>query len=199
MSPDDLSVNVSRLARRWWVPVVRGAAAILFGLFTVLLPGISLTAMIFGWGAYAVVDGVFNLVLAARGGGAGQSWGWLVFEGLISIGAGLITFLLPGITAMVLLFVVAAWAVVTGIAAIATAIRLRKEIKGEWLLATSGVLSIIFGVLLSVFPSSGILTLTWMVGAYAIGFGALLVGLGVQLNRWSHKGRPMAMGGAHPV
>lgn len=184
MNPEDLSVNVSRLARRWWVLVVRGIAAILFGLFAFLMPGLGLGAMVFLWGSYAIVEGVFSLVLAARGGGAGESWGWLVLQGLVSIIAGVVTFVWPGITALALLVVVAIWAVLTGISGVAVAVSLRRQIRGEWMLVASGVLSILFGMALLVFPGAGLLTLTWVVGAYALGFGALLIGLGVRLNRW---------------
>jgi uncharacterized membrane protein HdeD (DUF308 family) len=180
-------VNVDQLAERWWALVIRGAAAILFGALTFVLPDISLLVLLVAWAAYALVDGVLNLMLAARGARAGRRWGWLLFEGLVSIAAGVIAVVWPGITAWALLMVVAAWAVVTGIAEIAVAIRLRKQVHGEWLLALGGVLSIAFGVLLVVYPGAGILAMLWIVGTYAILFGVLLIGLGWRLHAW-HRG-----------
>ena len=181
------NVNVDHLAERWWVLVVRGAAAILFGILTFVLPGLSLLMLVMLWAAYALVDGLFNLVHAARGARAGRRWGWLLFEGLVSVAAGVLAVVWPDITAFALLVVIAAWAVVTGVAEIAVAIRLRRQLRGEWLLVVSGVLSVAFGVLLMVFPGPGILTVLWMVGVYAILFGGLLVALGWRLHGW-HRG-----------
>lgn len=196
MNADYANLNVNALAARWWVLVIRGIAAILFGILAIVVPGASLLALVIIWGVYALVDGVFSLILAARGARAGRSWGWLLFGGIVGIAAGVVAFAWPGITAMVLLFVIAFWAVLTGIAEIAAAIWLRREISGEWLLVTSGILSIIFGVLLLLFPGAGALAVVWMIGAYAIIYGALLIGLGVRLHRWdrSHE-RPLPTGG----
>jgi uncharacterized membrane protein HdeD (DUF308 family) len=177
----------SALGARWWVFVVRGLAAILFGILTFVVPGISLLFLVTLWGAYALFDGVLNLVFAAREARAHGSWGWLVFEGIVGILAGVLTFAWPGITALVLLIMIAAWAVFSGVAEIAAAIWLRREIRGEWVLAASGFLSIVFGVLLFAFPGTGALALLWMIGAYAILFGGLLVGLGLRLHRRSGR------------
>lgn len=187
MASDYTSASVSALAERWWVLEIRGVAAILFGILAIVAPGTSLLALLILWGAYALVDGVFNLILAARRGRAGQSWGWLVFEGIVSIGAGVLTFAWPGMTALILLVVIAVWAVLTGIAKIATAIRIRRQVSGEWMLAVSGVLSILFGVFLLLSPGAGALALVWVIGAYAIIFGALLIGLGLRLHRWGRS------------
>lgn len=189
--------NVSSLAARWWVPVVRGVAAILFGVLAIVAPSISLLALVLSWGAYALVDGAFNVIQATRGARAGRSWGWLLFEGVVSIAAGALTFAYPAMTALALLTVIAVWAVLTGIAEIAAAIRLRRAITGEWMLAASGVLSIAFGVLLLVYPSTGALAILWIIGLYAIAFGLLLIGVGLRLNRWRRTGeRAFPTGGA---
>lgn len=169
---------------RWWALVIRGLAAIAFGVLTFARPSISLLTLVFLWGAYAIVDGLFAVVLSIRGARLLPGWGWLLAEGLLGIGAGVVTFLWPGITGLVLLFVIATWAVLTGIAEIATAIRLRRYVRGEWMLAVTGVLSVAFGVLLAVNPGPGALAVTWLIGGYAIVFGALLVGLGVRLHRF---------------
>jgi uncharacterized membrane protein HdeD (DUF308 family) len=189
------NVNVDQLAERWWALVVRGMAAILFGALAFALPGISLLALLMVWAAYALVDGALNLVLAARSAKAGRRWGWLVFEGIASIAAAVVAVLWPGITAWALLMVIAAWAVVTGIAEIAVAIRLRRQLHGEWLLALSGALSIAFGVLLMAYPAAGVLAVLWMVGAYAILFGVLLIGLGWRLHAWHRSVHPGTHGG----
>lgn len=189
------NVNIDQLAERWWALVVRGVAAILFGALTFALPGISLLVLLILWAAYALVDGVLNLVLAARGARAGRRWGWLLFEGIVSIAAGVVAVVWPGITAWALLMVIAAWAVVTGVAEIAVAIRLRRQLEGEWLLALGGVLSIAFGVALVAYPSAGVLAVLWMVGAYAILFGVLLIGLGWRLHAWHRAEHPGTHGG----
>lgn len=195
MALDPHNVNIDQLAERWWALVVRGVAAILFGALTFALPSISLLVLLILWAAYALVDGVLNLVLAARGARAGRRWGWLLFEGIVSIAAGVVAVIWPGITAWALLMVIAAWAVVTGVAEIAVAIRLRRQLHGEWLLALGGVVSIALGVFLVAYPSAGVLAVLWMVGAYAILFGVLLIGLGWRLHAWHRAEHPGAHGG----
>lgn len=180
-------ISARALGSRWWVLVVRGLAAVLFGLFAFFSPARSLMALVFVWGAYAVVDGIFNLALAARGGTEGRSWGWLLFEGLVSLAAGVVTFIYPGLTAVVLLFIIAAWAFATGIAEIVAAIDLRARIKGEWMLAAAGVLSILFSLVLLFRPVAGALAIVWTIGAYAIIFGALMIGLGLRVHSWYRR------------
>ena len=154
---------------------LRGVIAILFGLAAFLRPGIALEALILLFGAYALVDGVFSIV-GVFGGTRRGTPRWLLFlEGVASILAGLIALIFPGLTAVALLYLVAAWAIVTGLAQAATAIRLRQEITGEWALILGGILSVIFGLLLAVLPAVGILSLVWLVGAYAVAFGILLL------------------------
>src|SRR3712207_4343317 len=145
-------------AGHWWALALRGIIAILFGLAALLRPGIALEALILLFGAYALVDGVFAIV-GVFGGTRGGTPRWLLFlEGVVSILAGIIAFIFPGLTAIALLYLVAAWAVVTGLAEIATAIRLRREIRGEWALILGGILSVLFGLLLAVLPGVGILS-----------------------------------------
>jgi uncharacterized membrane protein HdeD (DUF308 family) len=159
----------------WWALALRGVIAILFGLAALLRPDIALEALILLFGAYALVDGVFAIV-GVFGGTRGGTPRWLLLlEGVVSILAGIIAFIFPGLTAIALLYLVAAWAVVTGLAEIATAIRLRQEIRGEWALILGGILSVLFGLLLAVLPGVGILSLIWLIGAYAVAFGVLLL------------------------
>jgi len=175
---------VIAFASRWWTLAARGIAAILFGILTFISPGLSLFTLVILFGAWALADGVFNLVMAVRT-RKGERWGWLVLEGVTSIIVGILTFFWPGITALSLLFLIAAWSVVTGIAEVVAAIRLRKLIRGEWLLGLSGVLSIVFGLLLFAFPGAGALALIFWIGAYSIVFGGLLVALAFRLRAWA--------------
>lgn len=170
------------LAKRWWVLTVRGVAAILFGILTFISPGLSLLALVWFFGVWAIVDGVFSLGAAFGAEGAGRRWPALVFEGVVGIAAGILTFAWPAITGLVLLYVIAAWAVITGVAELVTAIRLRKEIRGEWLLGFAGVLSVAFGILLFVHPLAGALAVAFWIGAYAIVFGGSLIGLSLRLR-----------------
>jgi uncharacterized membrane protein HdeD (DUF308 family) len=191
-------IMVTMLADRWWIMAVRGVAAIVFGVLTFIWPGASLFALVLLFGAYSVVDGAFNI-------GAGISmrgeprWGWLVFGGAISIAVGVLTFLWPGITAFALLMLIAAWALVTGVAEIAAAIRLRKHVRGEWLLALSGILSIAFGVLMFLFPGTGALAVVLWIGAYAVVFGVLLLALAFRLRSWRNQTRRQVPTGGVPA
>ena len=159
----------------WWALAIRGIIAILFGLAALLRPDIALAALILLFGAYALVDGVFAIVGVFGGTRSGTPRWLLLLEGVVGILAGIIAFVYPGLTAIALLYLVAAWAVVTGIAEIATAIRLRQEMTGEWALILGGILSVIFGLLLAVLPGVGILSLIWLIGIYAIVFGVLML------------------------
>jgi uncharacterized membrane protein HdeD (DUF308 family) len=176
-------MHTTALARNWWALAIRGVAAIIFGLLTFVWPGVTLAALVFLFGIYAIVDGIFNLVAAFRGGAEEERWWLLALEGLVSIGAGVVAFGWPGLTTLVLLYVIAVWAVITGVLEIVAAVRLRHEIPNEWWLVAGGVLSVIFGVLLMAAPGAGALALVLWIGAYAIVFGALLVGLAFRLRR----------------
>jgi uncharacterized membrane protein HdeD (DUF308 family) len=170
-------MDIAALARNWWTLAIRGAAAIIFGLLTFFLPGVTLAALILLFAAYAIIDGVFNLVAAFRGHTEERSRWLLAVEGLVSVAAGIVAFAMPGLTALVLVYVIGTWALVTGVLEIVAAIRLRDEIPNEWWLGASGALSVVFGLLLMIAPGAGALALVLWIGAYAILFGALLVGL----------------------
>ena len=174
-------------ADRWWTFVVRGIAAILFGLLTFLWPGITLTALVLLFGAYALIDGVLSIVaVVTRDRGAGRWWA-LIIQGVLGIMAAVTTLVFPGLAALALLYVIAAWALVTGGFAVAAAIRLRKDLKNEWLLALGGVLSMVFGILLMMFPGAGALALVLWIGAYMFVAGCLLVVLGLKLRTWGRS------------
>jgi uncharacterized membrane protein HdeD (DUF308 family) len=189
-----LEVNAAELADRWWVPTLRGAAAIAFGIVAALAPRLGLIALLALYGSYALLDGAFNLVLAFRTRREGRAWGWFVFAGVAGIGAAIVTFFWPGLTAMALLMVIAAWAILTGGFAVAAAVRLRKQIRGEWSLAASGVLSVIFGVLLISFPAAGALAVVFWIAAYAVVLGCLLLALGLKLRSFKHESEGRSAG-----
>jgi uncharacterized membrane protein HdeD (DUF308 family) len=174
-------IDLDSLTRNWWAVALRGLAGIVFGIITFVSPGLSLAALVLVFGAYAFADGVLSIVSAVRRRGADRWW-LLLMQGIVGIGAGVVTLLWPGITAIALLFVIAAWALVGGALQVAAAIRLRKVISGEWLLALGGVLSIALGVLLVLFPGPGALALVIWIGAYAFVFGILLLVLGFKLR-----------------
>jgi uncharacterized membrane protein HdeD (DUF308 family) len=172
------------LRRSWGWVVLRGVVAILFGIFTLMSPGITLAVLVLMYGAYAIADGVLMIGGAIAHHGQGSHWFAMIIGGLIGIAAGLAAFFWPGITAVVLLMVIAAWAVMTGIAMIAAAIQLRKVITGEWRLVLAGLLSVAFGVVLAVRPGTGALAMVLWIGMYAIAAGILMIGLGFRLRNW---------------
>ena len=166
----------------WWALVLRGLAAIAFGVLAFVWPQITLTALVFLWGAYALVDGAFAIAAGVKSHGENKRWWVLLLEGILGVAAGLTAFLIPVITALVLLILIAAWAMVTGVFEIVAAIQLRKYIKGEWLLALAGVASVLFALTLLFNPAAGALAVVWIIGAYSIVFGVLLIVLGVRLH-----------------
>ncbi len=173
------------LARNWWTLLIRGIAAILFGILALIWPGLTLTVLVIFFGAYALVDGAFNIVAAFRRRKKDEDWWLLLLEGLSSLLFGVLALTWPEITALVLLIFIAAWALVTGAFEVAAAIALRKELEGEWMLILSGLASMIFGTLLFAFPGAGAVAVAWIIGSYAILFGALLVALSLRLRKLS--------------
>jgi uncharacterized membrane protein HdeD (DUF308 family) len=170
------------LARNWWLFLLRGLAAIAFGVLSVIWPGISLVTLVLLFGAYALVDGVFALAAAIVGRGNGGLRWWLVLVGLLGIGVGVATFLWPGLTALTLLYVIAGWIVATGLLQIIGAIELRKAIENEWWLILDGAVSVLFGILLFVMPGAGALALIWLIALFAIAFGILMVGFAFKVK-----------------
>jgi uncharacterized membrane protein HdeD (DUF308 family) len=162
------------LSRNWWKLLLRGLAAIAFGILAWLLPGISLAALVLLFGIFVLADGILGVWMAIAGRKEYEDWWVLLLWGLVGIGAGMLTFVAPGITELALLFFIAVWAIATGILEIVAAIRLRREIKGEWMLILGGLLSVMFGVLLMAQPGAGALALIWMIGTYAVLFGIIL-------------------------
>ena len=172
---------MDRLSRMWGLIVLRGLAAILFGVLAFMWPGITLAALVLVWGAYALTDGLCALIASLRLEEGKPMW-TLAVVGLLGIASGLLTLLWPQITALVLLFFIAGWAVAMGVFQLAAAIRFRKWISNEWLLALSGVLSIAFGTLLLTRPGAGAVALVWVIGWFAFLFGVLLVMFGLRIK-----------------
>ena len=168
---------VRALSQHWWVVLLRGVLAILFGLMAWKWPGETLAILVLIWGAYALIDGIIEVIAGVRG-----KWGSLVVLGLLGIAAGIVTFVWPGITAITLIWVFAFWAIVAGILQVSAAIRLRKEIQGEWLWIVSGVCTTLLGVLLLLYPGAGAMSVTWLIGLLAIAWGILLVMLAFKLK-----------------
>jgi uncharacterized membrane protein HdeD (DUF308 family) len=170
------------LARNWWALVLRGLFAVLFGLAAFFWPGITLAALVLLFGAYSLADGIFAIVAALSGADRQTRWWVLLLEGIAGILASAATVFWPGLTALALVYLIAAWALVTGILEIVAAVRLRREIEGEWLLGLSGLASVLFGLYVAVFPGPGALAVVWIIGAYALFAGILLIALGLRLR-----------------
>src|SRR5882724_6094062 len=170
------------LAKNWWAIVLRGVFAVLFGLGAFFWPGITLAALVLLYGAYLFADGIMAVVWAIAGRAAGPfPWGVLL-AGLASIVGGLLTFFMPGLTALVLLYLIAVWAIVRGVFEIIAAFHLRRELRNEWLLALNGVVAVLFGVVLIAAPGAGVLAVLWLIGTFAIVAGILMIGLGFRLK-----------------
>jgi uncharacterized membrane protein HdeD (DUF308 family) len=174
---------IHALSRNWGWIALRGAAAIVFGILALVWPGSAFAALVIFFGAYCFVDGVFALVALFRGQGGDRFW-ILVLEALVGIAIGVLTVARPAATALALLYYIGAWAIITGVLELVAAIRLRKEITGEFWLGLAGVLSIAFGILLFVEPGPGSLAIAIWVGAYALIFGVMLVFLAFRLKKF---------------
>jgi uncharacterized membrane protein HdeD (DUF308 family) len=168
----------------WKSLAFRGVAAVIFGILASVWPSITVLALVFLFGIYALADGISILVAVLRKSPqvAGRK-GLLTLHGVVGILAGITAFVWPGITALALVLVIAAWALITGALEVAAAIKLRKEISNEWMLGLAGVLSIALGMLLVISPGAGALALTWIIGFYAILLGALLLGLALRIRK----------------
>ena len=181
------------LAENWWAIAVRSVCAILFGILALFVPGATIASLVLLFAAYMLVDGIFGIMAAVRAARRHERWGLLVLEGIANIAAGVIAFLWPAITVVVFVLLLAAWALVSGGLMIGSAFRLNRE-HGRWWLVLGGVVSVIWGVLLFLAPIAGAVVLTWWLGAYALVFGAMLLGLAFRLRerRGAARTSPMA-------
>lgn len=176
---------MEQIARTWWLVLIRGIVAIIFGILALAWPGITIYVLVIFFGAYAIVSGIFSL-FAAFGHGV-QSRAWLIISGILGILFGIVTFAWPGITTLALLYVIAFWAIFTGVAEIIAGVQLRKSIDNEWMLIIGGILSVIFGILLIIWPGSGALALTWMIGIFAIIYGIAMIFLSFRVKNLAPK------------
>jgi len=181
---DGTATMVDTFRLNWWLLALRGLVAVLFGVLAFVWPGATLITLVWLFGAFALVNGLLSLILAAKAPKGYPRIGSLILGGLLGILAGLLTFVMPGITALGLLMLIAAWAIVTGIMEVVAAIRLRKIIANEWLLILAGIASVAFGVILFLQPAAGALALIWWIGAWALIFGILLVVLAFRMRNW---------------
>ena len=181
---DGTATMVDTFRLNWWLLALRGLVAVLFGVLAFVWPGATLITLVWLFGAFALVNGLLSLILAAKAPKGYPRIGSLILGGLLGILAGLLTFVMPGITALGLLMLIAAWAIVTGIMEVVAAIRLRKIIANEWLLILAGIASVAFGVILFLQPAAGALALIWWIGAWALVFGILLIVLAFRMRNW---------------
>jgi uncharacterized membrane protein HdeD (DUF308 family) len=189
---------VDELARHWWLIALRGLVAIIFGILAFAWPGLTLAVLVILFGAYAIVDGVLGLIAAFRGDTHHRAL--LAIEGVVSVLAGIAAFVWPLITAFVLLYIIAFWAIVTGIIEIVASLRMRRALTNEIGLIVGGVLSLLFGIVLIVAPGAGALAVVFLIGAYAIIFGVSLLGLAWRLRQHNeHLPGGASMGAATPA
>ena len=170
------------LKRSWWLLVLRGVCAVVFGVIAFAWPALTVEVLVLLFGSYAFVNGAFTVGLATRAPRGMPGKGIVVVLGLLGVAAGTVTFLYPAATALSLLSFIAAWAILTGIFEIATAIRLRKELTDEWMLLVGGALSVVFGVLVVAMPSAGAVSIVWLIGSYAILFGAAMLAVAIRVR-----------------
>lgn len=171
----------------WWVLALRGLAAVLFGIAALVWPELTLVALVALFGIYAIADGVLSIIVGFRQTETHERWWLFLLEGLVGIAAGIIALVLPDVTLLALTYLAAAWALITGIFEIIAAIRLRREIEGEWLMVLTGIASIGLGVLLILLPGPALTAFIWIVGIYAIIFGLLLIFLAFRIRSASRQ------------
>lgn len=188
---DNALAGADALLRNWWAVLLRGLLSIAFGIITFIWPGLSLASLVLVYGAFAFTDGVLALVSGIRGpiDPGVRRWA-IIVRGVLGVGAGIVTILWPSITTLVLLSVIAAWAVLGGVLEIVSAIRLRRAIRGEWAMALSGLLSIALGVMLIMSPAAGALVLVLWVGASVFVIGIVLTALSLRLRSWAKRELP---------
>jgi uncharacterized membrane protein HdeD (DUF308 family) len=168
----------------WWLLALRGLVAVLFGVLAFVWPGATMITLVWLFGAFALVNGILSLVLAAKTPKGYPKVGSLILGGLLGILAGFVAFIMPGITALGLLILIAAWAIVTGVMDLVAAVRLRKVITNEWLLVLAGIASVAFGLILLFRPGVGALALIWWIAAWAVVFGILLMILAFRMRNF---------------
>lgn len=180
---------IERFSAHWWVFALRGVAAILFGLIALFNPEITIYVLVLIFGAYALVDGVFAIGVSIRGSHADQRWWILLTEGIASLVVGVVSFLNPNITAFVFAYLLAAWAILTGVFAIISAVQMRTHLPDEWMWIVSGVISIAFGIAIAVLPAAGVILWSYLIGVYAFIAGVALLAFSLRLRSYALRSR----------
>lgn len=171
------------LTRSWWMLALRGVVAIVFGALAIAMPGLTLLWLVALFAAFALLGGAAYVFGAARARGH-EGWGVMLVIGIVSVVAGVLAVLYPGLTALTLILLMGANALLTGVLDIVAAVRLRRQITHEWLLVAAGVVSIVFGAIVIIFPGAGALALIWFVSFYAVLTGVLLLAVAFRARRW---------------
>jgi uncharacterized membrane protein HdeD (DUF308 family) len=179
--------QISELSSNWWALALRGAVGILLGLLAFTMPGVTIAAIVTLFGLYAFVDGVLAVMAAIRGVREHDRWGWMLLQGIAGIAAGVFVFFVPAGGALALVWLVAAWAVVTGALEIGAAYRLRRLIADEWMLLFAGFLSVALGFLIAARPGIGLAVIVTWIGVYALLSGVALLVLAFRIKKWTHE------------
>lgn len=174
------------LAKNWWMFLLRGLLALAFGIVALFFPASAFLSLVVVFGAFALVDGIFAIVSAFTSNAKSENWWWLILEGLVGVVIGVLTLIQPAAMGEAWLILIAAWAIVTGVFEVITAIRLRKMIEGELWMIIGGLVSIVFGILVFVYPASGAVAVGLIIALYAILFGLLFVMLGLNLRKFKN-------------
>lgn len=175
---------IEAIVERWWIPVTRGALALLLGLAAFAWPGAALSSVLVGWAAFAIIDGALAVLI-----GLSRSW-TMVAIGVITIAAGLFALAQPRIVLSILVFVIACWAVVRGLIDVAEALAVRRELPHEWLMLINGVVTLLFGIWILAVPTAGARAIVWLAGAYSLIHGILLLCVGWRVRRIDHLFAP---------
>ncbi|WP_052081387.1 HdeD family acid-resistance protein [Paracoccus halophilus] len=170
------------MAANWWVVLLRGIAAILFGLLALIWPGLTVYALLLVFGGYAIFDGIMAITVGFQRRTADEGWWSWALDGFLSIVIGLMALFWPAATALVFVIWMAAWAVIAGIFRIIAAIRLRRDIQGEWALGLSGLLLAVWGILMAMIPAAGLLSIAWLIGTFALLIGVAMIVLALRLR-----------------
>ncbi len=172
-----VSPDVAAAARSvWWLVLLRGVLAVIFGLIALFTPGTALLALVYVFGAYAILDGVTAVVAGIRNRGKESHWVWHIVQGVVSVIAGVVAFAWPGVTVLAILFVIAFWSIVNGVAEIMQSFTMRRRGSATWgWMLAAGIVSVLFGIVLTIQPGAALITLLWFVGAYAVVFGVIIV------------------------
>lgn len=173
---------ITTLKQNWWIPVVRGVFAVIFGAIALLAPALALTALVVVFGAYALIDGAMAIYSGYQGRHVHEHWWITVIEGVFGVIAGIAALLLPVFVGLTLLIVIGFWAIATGVMEVVLAFHLRKEIEDEVYLGIAGILSVLFGLFVIIFPLGGVLAIAWLIGLYSILFGGFMIALGLRLH-----------------